>query len=185
MHPDWRPVKLTWEDFIHFPDDGRRHELLDGEHVVTPSPNTAHQSTVGRIFLALSRWIEETGAGRVFVAPFDVVLSPTDVVEPDLLFLSKTRLDRLTAANVQGAPDLVVEVLSPGTAGRDRATKRRIYERFGVGEYWLVDPEEHTLLQVRFGETASGAERLLGEGDTVESRNLPALSLTVRDLFAD
>lgn len=185
MHPDWRPVKLTWEDFIHFPDDGRRHELLDGEHVVTPSPNTAHQSTVGRLHLALARWAEETGAGRVFLAPFDVVLSPTDVVEPDLLYISRERLDRLTAANVQGAPDLVIEVLSPGTAGRDRATKRRIYERFGVGEYWLVDPDERTLLQVRFGGTAGGDERLWRAEETVTGPSLPGFALPVSGLFFD
>lgn len=185
VHPDWRPVKLTYAEFLHFPDDGRRHELLDGEHVVTPSPNTAHQSAVGRLYLALAHWAEESGAGRVFLAPFDVVLSPTDVVEPDLLFISRARLDRLTAANVQGAPDLVVEVLSPGTAGRDRATKRRIYERFGVSEYWLVDPEKRTLLQVRFGGTAGGDERLWLEAETAVSPNLPGLALPVGGIFVD
>ncbi|QQR75959.1 MAG: Uma2 family endonuclease [Holophagales bacterium] len=148
------------------------------------TPHTAHQSAVGRIFLALSRWVDETGTGRAFLAPFDVVLSPTDVVEPDLLYLSNARLDRLTTANVQGAPDLAIEVLSPGTAGRDRATKRRIYERFGVSEYWLVDPEERTLLQVRFGETAGGGERLWGEAERAASPTLPGLFLAVGDLFA-
>lgn len=135
-------VKLTYADFVQFPEDGKRHELIDGEHVVTPSPNTKHQTIVVNLTALLGSYIRTAGIGRLFVSPFDVVLSDFDVVEPDLLFVSKERQAQiLTAANVQGAPDLVVEIGSPSTRRRDETVKRRLYEQFGVREYWVVDPE--------------------------------------------
>ena len=141
--PIKRPVvKLTYEDFVLFPDDGQRHELIDGEHYVTPSPNRTHQIIAGNIHGLLWRHLDEHGGGQVFMAPFDVVFSNFDVVEPDLLFVSDERAARImTAKNVQGAPDLVVEVGSPGTRRRDEKLKQQLYEGFGVSEYWVVDPE--------------------------------------------
>ena len=134
-------TKLTYDDFVNFPDDGLRHELIDGEHYVTPAPNGPHQRLVGRMFAALHAYFATGGGGEAFLSPFDVVLSNHDVVEPDLLVLLSDQGDILTHQNVRGAPALVVEVLSPGTRKRDRTIKHRLYDRAGVREYWLVDPD--------------------------------------------
>ena len=134
-------MKLTYDDFVHFPDDGKRHELIDGEHYVTPSPNIRHQGISGNLHLLIGNWLEEHPIGRVFVAPLDVVFSHFDVVEPDLLYLSNERAAQvITPLHVRGVPELVVEIASKGTRKRDETIKRRLYERAGVSEYWVVDP---------------------------------------------
>jgi Uma2 family endonuclease len=141
---DLRPasLQLTYDDFLLFPDDGKRHELIDGEHYVTPSPNTRHQEILGNLHLLIGTWLQEHPVGRVFFAPFDVVFSRSDVVEPDLLYMSNERAQEiLTARHVTGAPEIVVEIGSPGTRKRDETIKKRLYERSGVIEYWIVDPE--------------------------------------------
>src|SRR5262245_10272593 len=113
-------VKLTYDDFLLFPDDGKRHELIDGEHYVTPSPNTKHQRVSGNLSLRLGMWLEEHPIGDVFYAPFDVKLSRFDVVEPDLIYLSKQRAaEVLTTKHVTGAPEIVIEIVSPSTRKRD------------------------------------------------------------------
>jgi len=141
-------VKLTYDDFVRFPDDGKRHELIDGEHVVTPSPSTRHQRICGNLHLLIGNWLELYPIGQVFFAPFDVVLSHVDIVEPDLLYLSNERAAAaLTSAHVRGVPELVVEVGSPGTQKRDTTIKRHLYERAGVSEYWFIDAE-HDVVRV-------------------------------------
>ena len=135
-------ARLTYDDFLLLPDDGLRHEIIDGEHYVTPSPNQRHQELVGRLCLSLGTFLEDRPErGRVFLSPFDVVFSFHDVVEPDLVFVAPDQLDILTAQNIQGTPALVIEILSPSTRKRDQEIKRLLYERTGVREYWLVDPE--------------------------------------------
>ena len=111
-------TKLTYEDFLNFPDDGRRHELIDGEHYVTPSPNTRHQRLVARLFDAIYDHLKGRPGGEVFLAPFDVVISNFDVVEPDLLFVAADQSAILTDKHVRGAPALVIEILSPGSRAR-------------------------------------------------------------------
>ena len=135
-------VKLTYDDFVLFPDDGKRHELIDGEHYVTPSPSQKHQQVVLNICVLVGSWLEQHPIGRLYPAPFDVIFSKFDVVEPDLLYMSNERAASvLTKANVQGAPEIVIEIGSPSTRQRDETVKRRLYEHAGVSEYWVVDPE--------------------------------------------
>jgi Uma2 family endonuclease len=135
-------VKLTYDDFVHFPDDGMRHELIDGEHYVTASPNTKHQTVSINLTVLIGSWLERHPIGRLFHAPFDVVFSHYDVVEPDLLYLSNARAaDALTPKHVRGVPELVIEIGAPGTRRRDDTIKRRLYERSGVSEYWVVNPD--------------------------------------------
>jgi Uma2 family endonuclease len=142
VRPETTPsVKFTYEDFLNFPDDGKRHEIIDGEHYVTPSPNTKHQRVGMKLSLLLASYLEADPVGAVFAAPFDVVFSDLDVVEPDLLYVSRERVNVLTEKHVRGSPDLVIEILSPGTRKTDEVTKRKLYERFDVVEYWVVDPE--------------------------------------------
>ena len=135
---------LTYEDYARTPDD-ERWELLNGELVETPSRNTAHQRVTGNLFFHMLTFVKATGLGRVFVAPFDVILSPHNVVQPDILFIADNQRSILTAANVKGSPALVIEVSSPSTYARDRAVKRNIYAEHGVREYWLADPDTNTV----------------------------------------
>lgn len=109
------PAKLTYEDFLLFPDDGQRHELIEGEHYVTPSPNTRHQVLSRRLTQVFLRYQDSHPGGEVFYAPFDCIFTQFDIVEPDLLFIAEDQLDILTEKHVRGAPALVVEILSPGT----------------------------------------------------------------------
>jgi Uma2 family endonuclease len=134
-------TRLTYADLVAMPEDGKRHELIDGEHYVTPSPTTRHQLVLAHLHLDLGGYVETNGLGQVFFAPLDVILSDYDVVEPDLLFVATERLERIGRAYIHAAPDLAVEVLSPGTRKIDATKKLRLYEKFGVAEYWMIDPE--------------------------------------------
>jgi len=184
--PNPRGVKLTYDDFVLFPDDGLRHELIDGEHYVTPSPNTKHQQIVVKLVIRIFNWLEKHPVGRVFVAPFDVVFTKFDVVEPDVLYMSNERAaEILTDANVQGVPELVIEIGSPGTRRRDETVKRLLYERAGVSEYWVVDPELDVIrLYRRDGERFARPAELSAEaGDVLTTTLLPGLALELVDVF--
>jgi Uma2 family endonuclease len=179
-------VKLTYDDFVLFPDDGKRHELIDGEHYVTPSANQKHQQILLNIGLLIGNWLEEHSVGRLFQAPFDVILSRFDVVEPDLLYMANERaVDVLTLANVQGAPELVIEIGSFGTRRRDETIKRRLYERAGVSEYWFVDPEIDVVRVYR--RSADGFKRPIEltaeDNDVLTTALLPGLSLPLARIF--
>ena len=181
-------VKLTYEDFLQFPDDGRRHELIDGEHYVTPSPNTRHQRISGRLHLLIGNWLQEHPVGQLFYAPFDVVFSNIDVVEPDLLYMSNERAaEVLTEKHVRGVPELVIEIASPGTRRRDETLKRRLYERSGVTEYWVVDPDVDVVRAYRLsGEGFGRPVELSAEaGDALTTALLPGLEIPLARVFAD
>src|SRR5688572_12125453 len=120
MKPASPGVKLTYEDFVLFPDDGKRHELSDGEHYVTPSPNARHQRIIGNLYYLIRQWLESHPMGQMFLSPFDVVFSDVDIVEPDLLYLSNERAAQvLTPLHARGVPELVIEIVSKGTRKRD------------------------------------------------------------------
>jgi Uma2 family endonuclease len=179
-------TKLTYKDFLGFPDDGLRHELIDGAHYVSPSPTVDHQRVLRRLFAALQRCVEKHGLGEVFFAPCDVVLSNVDVLVPDLFVVLKEQADILTKANVRGAPALVVEVLSPGTRRRDIALKRRVYEARGVQEYWTVDPLRAVVtVHRRSGTGMLEPVRELGRADVLTSPLLPDLALDTSDVFTE
>ena len=184
--PNPRGVKLTYDDFVLFPDDGKRHELIDGEHYVTPSPNDKHQTLLGNLYLLLGTWLRAHPVGKVWLAPFDVILSRWDVVEPDLLYVSNERRAQiLTAANVQGTPELVVEIGSPSTRRRDETVKRALYERAGVAEYWFVDPERDAVrVYRRVGERFGRPIELRTDaGDVLSTPLLPGLELPLTEIF--
>ena len=178
-------VKFTYEDYELFPDDGRRHELIDGEHYVTPSPFAKHQKIVVNFTLLLGPPIKERKLGELFVAPFDVVLSDLDVVQPDLLFVSAERAEIVTEKHLRGAPDLAVEVLSESTRRTDEIVKRKLYERFGVSEYWVVDPvlESVKVYRLEDGAFRRTAELTAEAGDTLESHLFPGLVIPLAEIF--
>lgn len=140
--------KLTYEDYRRTPDD-ERYELLDGELIMVPAPRVDHQLVIIELASLMHAFVKERGLGVVLAAPCDVVLSDTDVVQPDVLFVSRERAHVIVPENVRGAPDLVVEVLSPSTGERDRTVKRALYARHGVREYWQIDPLARTVTVLR------------------------------------
>jgi Uma2 family endonuclease len=181
-------VKLTYDDFLRFPDDGKRHELIDGEHYVTPSPNTKHQIVIGNLHWLLRSYLEHHPIGRVFVAPFDVVFSRFDIVEPDLLYMSNARAaEILTAEHVKGSPELVIEIGSPSTRRRDETIKRRLYERCAVEEYWIVDPDVDVVRVYRRkgARFTRGAELSREADDALTSPLFPGSALLLNDVFKD
>ena len=176
-------IVLTYEDYCALPDDGRRYEIIEGELYVTPSPSVAHQRLAGNLLVTLHTWVRAQAAGEVLIAPFDVILARTTVVVPDLVFVSRERLGIVTGRGVEGAPDLVVEILSPGTASRDRVEKAQIYARHGVRHYWLADPdarvlEVYELTGGQYRETAR-----LTAGATFTPTLFPGLAISLSSLW--
>jgi Uma2 family endonuclease len=132
----------TYQDYANLPDDRNLYEILKGELVMTPSPITIHQRMSSILFNMFFNFIEKQQIGEIFSAPFDVVLNATNVVQPDIIFISNDNKQIITEKNIQGAPDLIIEILSPSTAYYDLIDKKEIYETFGVKEYWIVDPKK-------------------------------------------
>jgi Uma2 family endonuclease len=179
-------VKLTYDDFVLFPDDGRRHELIEGAHYVTPSPNIRHQRISGNLHLLIRTWVESNPIGQIYYAPLDVVLSDIDVVEPDLLYFSNERAAAvLTPLNARGAPELVIEIGSKGTRKRDETIKKQLYARVGVSEYWIVDPEIDVIRVYRRDDGFTRPRELSREaGDVLTTPLLPGLDLPLARVFA-
>jgi Uma2 family endonuclease len=178
-------TKLTYDDYLLFPEDGKRHELIDGEHFVTPAPHTRHQRILLRLVYEMETFLRRQPLGTLLIAPADVVFSTLDVVQPDLLFVSAARSE-IVDAFVAGAPNLAVEILSPSTRRHDEVTKRDLYDRAGVPEYWLLDPEAETVkVWLREGERF-GRPRLLSlrDNDVLGSEQLPGLAIPVGALFS-
>lgn len=180
-------VKLTYDDFLLFPDDGMRHELIDGKHYVTPSPNIRHQRISGRLYLLIGNWLEEHPCGQLFYAPLDVVFSHFDIVEPDLLYLSNERAATvLNEMHVAGVPELVIEIASKSTRKRDDTLKRQLYERSGVSEYWTVDPRiERVRVFRRSSEQFEPAHELsAARNDVLTTPLLPGLEIPLTRVLA-
>jgi len=174
---------VTYDDLASFPDDGLRREIIDGELIVSPSPRTRHQRLVGRLLLLFGNQLSVADAGEVFVAPLDVVFSNTNVVEPDLLFVANGQTDVVTEKNIQGAPALVIEVVSD--TRMDRVRKRDLYARFGVPEYWVVDPDADRIeVHRQDGSDAYPKPEIFEPGDTLSYDRIPGLAIDLTTLFA-
>ena len=186
MYPASDRVKLTYEDLVALPDDGMRHELIDGGHYVTPSPATPHQLILGNLHLLMANYIRERRLGVVLFAPFDVVFSRYDVVVPDLIYFTLTRFKEVVRdKNAQGPPNLAIEILSPSTRRRDEVLKRRLYERTGVDEYWVVDPKLETVNVHRLveGKYQKAAALSLEDDAVLTTPLLPDLTLPLTAIF--
>lgn len=180
------PRKLTYEDYLLFPEDGQRHEILDGEHYVTPSPFFQHQFTAGRLHLRLGNFVEERDLGIVLFAPFDVLLSPHDVVQPDLLFVAKERAEIVVEKYVHGAPDLVIEILSTSTRSCDERLKLERYDRFEVREYWMFDTTRKSarIFRREGARLVLAAELSAAADDVLTTPLLPGLEIPLNGIFA-
>ncbi len=175
-------LKFTYEDYCLLPED-RRYEVIDGEPFVTPAPTTMHQVVKKRLVRLLDDHVESGQLGIVLDAPYDVVLSEYDVLQPDILFVSAARRPIVGPKYAGPAPDLVVEVLSPSTEDRDRVVKAKRYATFGVREMWLVDPEAKTIEVLVNTEEGFTREALYVEADIVRSVILTGLEFPARPLF--
>jgi Uma2 family endonuclease len=179
-------TKMTYEDLLLLPEDGLRHEIIDGEHYVNASPVTKHQRVSYNLILAIGNYLAEHPVGKLFHAPLDIVFSRYDVVEPDLLYISNERREIITTKNIQGSPDLLVEILSESNRKYDEVTKRALYERTDVGEYWIVDPRRdaiHIFRRNTAGRYESAAE--LSGDDRLTSPLFPTLEIPLDRIFAD
>ena len=179
-----RRVKLTYDDYVLFPEDGMRHELIDGEHFVTPSPALRHQRVSVRLTVAIANWLAEHPVGEVFHAPFDVVFTRFDVVEPDLVYVSHERArDLLTETHALGA-DFVIEIGSPSTRRRDQTLKLALYERAGVSEYWFVDPDDDVIrVYRRIGGRFSSPQSFSRSDAVLTTPLFPGFELRLETLF--
>ena len=175
-------TKLTYADYLETSDD-ERYELLNGELILSPSPKEIHQYISSILHIMIGTFVRERSLGKVYFSPFDVVLSDTNVVQPDILFISNERADIVTPDNVQGAPDLVVEILSPATAERDRTVKLDLYALHGVKEYWIVDPDARTITVLLRGEGSFEVGGIYGEGQTLRSPTLAGFSFALEEIF--
>jgi Uma2 family endonuclease len=176
-------TKLTYEDLQHIPPDRNRYEIVDGELFVTPSPITLHQRIVTNLSAQLWQHVRKHRLGEVFVAPLDVVFTFSTVLEPDVIFVSKSRRHIVGEKNLTGPPDLVVEVLSESTAKLDREIKPHQYALYGVTEFWRVDPFDRTveIFRLKQGEYELAAR--LGFDQNLTSPLLPGLVLPVSSLW--
>lgn len=173
---------FTYADLATFPDDGFRREIIDGELIVSPSPKLRHQEILARLYLVFGNHVAAAGGGKVYFAPLDVVLSDINVLEPDLLFVADDQLELLTEANVQGAPALVVEVLSQ--ARIDRVRKRDVYARFAVPEYWIVDPDADRVEVYRLEGDRYAKPAIAEPPEVLTYDRLPGLQVELTALFA-
>lgn len=172
-------IRLTYEDYCRFPDDGRRWELIGGEPYVVPGASTFHQELVARLHRIIAAYLDGYGGGRVFIAPLDVLLTDEDVVQPDLIFVADDQLGLIHSKFIRGAPAWVIEVVSDPV--RDKKVKRDLYMRSGVREYWAVDPDLRRVEVYRPDSTVGSIEGSARAHPHV----LPALEIDLVALFAD
>ncbi len=177
------PGTLTYEDYCALPDDGLRYEVIEGFLFSEPSPRRAHQQAAANLHLILGPHVREHGLGQVFIAPFDVILDRRTVVVPDLVFVARERAGIVTERAVEGAPDLIIEILSPRTARRDRVAKLNAYARRGVRHYWVVDPEARTLEAFELVQGAYRLEAAVGGDDALRPGLFPGLVISLPELW--
>ncbi|MCX7824677.1 MAG: Uma2 family endonuclease [Verrucomicrobiae bacterium] len=174
---------ITRYDYEQMPEGPPYYQVVEGELVMSPSPGTPHQDIVLNLVLLIGHYLEEHPIGTLHVAPLDVFLSDINVYQPDLVFVSRERRSLITDRGIEGAPDLVIEVLSPRTVRFDRGTKRKIYARTGVQELWLVDPDAKRIQIYRLTEDADAPVATHGADAVFESSLLPGLRVEAAGVF--
>ncbi|RHX95529.1 restriction endonuclease [Leptospira yasudae] len=171
----------TDKDFAELPE-GTLAELLDGEIIMVPAPIPEHQRVSGKLYTYLLKYVERNQLGEIFFSPIDVFLDEHNVVQPDLIFISKARNTIIREKRIEGAPDWVAEILSEGNAYHDLKTKKKLYEKHGVREYWIVDPMERS---VEIYQNGTAGFTLFASSDSgkIESKLLEGFSVEIQSLF--
>ena len=177
-------ILLTYDDYCLLPNDRNRYEILDGELSVTPAPATKHQTALGNLYRFLANYVVANQVGKLFIAPTDLILASTTVVQPDLIFIGNDRRHIVTERAIEGPPTLVIEILSPTTHRIDRVTKAQLYAKHNVPNYWLIDPDQRTLeayeLVLDHYDLAASAR----DADVFAPSLFPGLSIQLSDLWA-
>lgn len=171
---------LGYEFLNSLPDDSQRHEIILGEHFVTPARSTAHQAVLRDLLFFFYTQIHLTKRGTVFFAPVDVELTEHDIVEPDLVVILKQNEQIIAPSRILGIPDLIVEVLSPSNANHDLDRKRSLYERVGVPEYWIVDPAQRAVTQLVL---KNGRYEEVAHEDETHLAILPDVVIHLREIW--
>ncbi len=174
--------KYTYEDYLKTPD-GKRYELIEGDLLMTPSPVPNHQRISRKIEFILEKFVTQNNLGEIFDAPCDVYLDDENVVQPDILFITHERRDIIGEKNIQGAPDLAIEIISENSAYRDVVQKKRLYTRFGVKEYWIVIPESEEIEVYTLKDNTYQLHKSYDKGDVLESPSLKGLNIALKEIF--
>ncbi len=175
--------RSTYQDYLKTPDD-IRYQLIEGELIREPAPTVPHQSVVMNLSNILWNFAKSRGMGKVLAAPTDVYLSETNVLQPDILFISGDRTGIITERCIHGAPDLVVEIVSPSSVRRDRGAKRELYARYGVAEYWLVDPVATSIEVLRLTDGHFTPTGRYSHADALTTPLLSGLTVHLNEVFA-
>lgn len=178
-----KSLRLNYEDYLLFPEDGKRHEIIEGEHFMAPAPNVRHQNISRNLEFILNQYVEEHDLGKVFYAPLDIVLSDENIVQPDILFISKKNYGIIGTQNIQGAPDLVIEILSESSRRLDRLIKMKTYAKFGVEEYWVVDPAIDQIEIFLKKKTGLKLFKTFQEDQKLKSPLFPDLEVDLKKVF--
>lgn len=174
--------KYTYEDYLKTSDD-KQYELIDGELLMTPSPVPNHQRISRKLEFILEKFVTENNFGEIFDAPCDVYLDDENVIQPDILFISLDRLAIIGEKNIQGAPDLTVEIISENSAYKDMVQKKRLYARFGVKEYWVVIPDCEEIEIYILKDNTYRLCKSYNKSDNLESPLLKGLNIALKDIF--
>jgi len=175
---------MTAAEFFSLPEGPPYFQLLDGDLYMSPSPRRYHQKLILRLAVILQNYLDRHPLGEINAAPSDVVFTQDTILNPDIYFVSRERAGILTEQGAEGAPDLVVEVLSPSTAKLDMGRKREVYAECGVREMWVVSPKTQAVEIYRFAERADEPVAIVEEGGTLTSQLFPELAISITTLFA-
>ncbi|MBS4028962.1 MAG: Uma2 family endonuclease [Ignavibacteriales bacterium] len=176
-------IRLTYEDYCEFPDDGKRYEIIDGELFMAPAPITAHQRASIHLEYYIFEFLKNHPIGEVFHAPCDVLLSQSDIVEPDIFVVLKENEHIITSKNIDGTPDFIVEILSPYNRRMDLKRKRALYEKFGVKEYWIVDTEMETIQKLVLKEQQLVDGGIFEAEQKISSEVISGFEIDVKNVF--
>jgi Uma2 family endonuclease len=179
------PARYKADDMWDTPDDGNRYEVIDGALYVSPPPGEPHQDASGNLYGLIWSWVRPRRAGRVYAAPLGVRLDDENGVQPDLVYVSRDRSSIITPRGVEGAPDLVVEILSPSTRRRDTGIKRRRFAAARIPHYWVVDPRLRTLTPYRLEEGEYVPIGTFGPRATFEPELFPGLRIPIDEIWSD
>ena len=176
-------AKLTYEDYLELPDD-KRYEIIDGELYEMTAPTVRHQVLIGNLFIIFKPHVRSRGLGSVYISPIDVIFAESDIVQPDLVFVAESRRHIIQDHAIVGAPDLVIEILSPSTAAHDRNRKADLYARYGVEEYWMVDTQTEAIEIRRLGDAGYDGSAEIHDSGVISTTLIPGLEVRLDDVFA-